>query len=146
MNTTRASLLLAAMMLAACGGGGSPEPSEGGGLVWIEGDFEAALAAASEAGKPILMDLYADWCGPCRTLSGEYFTSDEMHDVLSGCVLLRANIDSDDGAVLADRYGASAIPLVVVLSSDGTEVGRITGVTPSISEYRAELERIISGI
>lgn len=146
MDTTRGIVLFAAIMLAACRGGGSPEPSEGGGLVWIEGDFEAALAAASDAGKPILMDLYADWCGPCRTLSGEYFTSEEMHDVLSGCVLFRANVDSDEGAVLAETYGASAIPLVVVLSSDGAEVGRITGVTPSISEYRAELERIISGI
>jgi thioredoxin:protein disulfide reductase len=145
MKTARGIVLLAAIVFAACKGGGSPGPSDGGGLVWIEGDFETALAAASDAGKPILMDLYADWCGPCRTLSGEYFTSPEMHDVLSGCILFRANVDSEEGSVLADTYGASAIPLVVILDSDGTEIGRITGVTPSISEYRDELERILSG-
>lgn len=150
MRTFMMSELCALLLLAACG---SPRPASNGDAgpgsvepVWIEEDFEAAATASRESGKPILMDLYADWCGPCHTLAEDYFTSDEMKDVLSRFVLFRANVDGAEGGILAERYGADAIPLVVVLSADGTEYDRIVGVTPSIGEYVTILEEILASI
>ncbi len=151
MRCTVTTMLLALFCLTACGSpspGNSGEGTSGGsaGLTWIEGDFEAAATASRESGKPILMDLYADWCGPCRTLSEEYFTSDEMKDVLSRFVLFRANVDDEEGGVLAERYGANAIPLVVLVSADGAEYDRIVGIPPTVTEYVSNLESILEEI
>ncbi|NLP05324.1 thioredoxin family protein [Candidatus Fermentibacteria bacterium] len=151
MRSFLTAAILALLSLSACGSpspGGSGDAASGGAseLTWIEEDFEAAAAASRESGKPILMDLYADWCGPCRTLSEEFFTSEEMRGVLSRFVLFRANVDGAGGGVLAERYGASAIPLVVVVSADGTEYDRIVGVPSSIAEYVSDLESILGAI
>lgn len=145
MNRRLAALLVLIGLPAscACGAGAPGQPAQAG---WIADDLDSALALAGETGKPVLLDLYADWCGPCRTLGEEYFTSPEMQEVLGRFVLARADVDGNEGSALASRFGADAIPCVIILSADGTEISRIVGLTPSIEEYRTSLEEILAGI
>lgn len=147
-----ATMILAGLVTGACGDssgagqtqGDSPEPS--GELVWFQDDFDGASAEAASSGKPLLIDMYADWCGPCRTLGEEYFTSEEMYPVLSNFVLLRIDVDNPDMATYAQSYSVSAIPCVVIAEADGTEIDRIVGTTPTIGEYVTALEGILEGI
>lgn len=141
--------LLLFLSSGACGGSGE-EASQGASPpaqyqagTWLEGGFDAALATAGELGRPVVMDLYADWCGPCRTLGEEYFTSSEMQPVLEKAVLLRMDVDTPEGGRVAGDFGVNAIPAVIVLLPDGAEVDRIVGVAGSISDYGAQLDGII---
>jgi thiol:disulfide interchange protein len=140
------AVVIAGIAIAGCGapaGDNAPaEPHSG----WIENDLEAASAAAEEEGKPLLIDLYADWCGPCRTLSEQYFPSDELQPVLEHFVLVKIDIDSESGGPVADRYGVSSIPTVIIAEADGTEIQRIVGITPTTAEYAAELQDIVDSL
>jgi thiol:disulfide interchange protein len=147
------TVIIAGLLTGACGDSGSSSQGNGTGgdepigeLVWFQDDFEAASAEAAASGKPLLIDMYADWCGPCRTLGEEYFTSDEMKPVLSSFVLLRIDVDNPDMASHAQRYNVSAIPCVVIARDDGTEIDRIVGTTSTIGEYRTALEGILEQI
>jgi len=151
-----AVIMIAGLLTGACGGssengGDNAGPASGdeavaGELVWFEDDFQGASAEAENSGKPLLIDMYADWCGPCRTLGEEYFTSDEMKPVLSSFVLLRIDVDNPDMAQYAQQYSVSAIPCVVIANADGTEIDRIVGTTPTIGEYVTALQDILDSI
>lgn len=130
------TLLLA---LVACG-----EPVEnqneegtsaesGAGSDWIHDDLDTALALSAETGKPVFIDLYADWCGPCRMLSDDYFSRADYQEELSQCILLKINVDNNPD--LAQRYRAQSIPTLIIADAEGNEIDRITGVGGSPEDF-----------
>lgn len=155
MTTTArsaASAILSILLFlsaAACGesgsGSSSGAPASPGYQdgTWLDDDLDAALSIASAMGRPVVMDLYADWCGPCLTLGEDYFTSDEMQPILAKAVLLRVDIDQPDGSMLAEEFGVYAIPAVIVLLPDRTEVDRIVGVAGTVAQYGSALDALI---
>lgn len=75
--------------------------------------------------RPVLVDFYADWCGPCRAVAP---TVESLADDFAGRVDVRkVDIDLDPG--LASRYGIRGIPTLLVFK-DGEVVGSIVGVRP----------------
>mgnify|MGYP006286239147 CR=1 FL=1 len=146
-------IMIAGLVTGACGdsesasgGSDTAQHETDGELSWFSDDFEAASAEAASSGKPLLIDLYADWCGPCVTLGEEFFTSDEMRPLLSNFVLLRLDVDNPDVAQYAQRYNVSAIPCVVIAQADGTEIDRIVGTTSTVEEYASKLQNIYDQI
>ena len=71
-----------------------------------------------------LLDFYADWCGPCQMLKPTIEEFEKAHPEIK---VTSVNIDEDEE--LAEKYGVSGIPCLVVLK-DGEEVRREVGVLP----------------
>ena len=69
-----------------------------------------------------LLDFYADWCGPCQMMKPTMEEFEKAHPEIK---VTKVNIDEQEE--LADKYGVSSIPCVVVLK-DGEEVKREVGV------------------
>ena len=113
------------------------------GSDWIHDDLDVALALSAETGKPVFIDLYADWCGPCRMLSNDYFSRADYQEVLSQCILLK--IDVDNNPTLAQRYRAQSIPTLILADADGNEIDRITGVGGSPEDFLPVITAFISG-
>ena len=134
-------LMLAGIITTACGQANTEETD----LTWHT-EFETASAEAEEADMLLLIDMYADWCGPCRTLGEEFFPSEEMKPVLEQFVLLKIDIETPVGAGYAEDYRVSSIPCVVIARPDGTELGRIVGTTNTVEEYVLAVEEVLENI
>lgn len=73
---------------------------------------------------PVLIDFYADWCGPCRMVGPIVEEiANERDDVIIG----KVNVDNDPE--LAEQFNVFNIPTLVVLKN-GEEVNRIMGARP----------------
>ena len=74
--------------------------------------------------KTVLLDFYADWCGPCRMVSP---LVDEIAEENPQYLIGKINVDSE--TELAESFGVSSIPTLVVMKS-GKIVNRIVGARP----------------
>lgn len=71
--------------------------------------------------KPVLVDMYADWCGPCMMMAPEIEAFSEETDKVKVCKL-----DVDEATDLALTFGVMSIP-TVILFDKGQEVKRFVG-------------------
>ena len=85
-----------------------------------EGNF-AQIVLQSKT--PVLVDFWAEWCGPCRTLAPIVVAIAEHY----GDVARVLKLNVDDSPAVAQRYGIHAIP-TLILFRDGVEKERILGV------------------
>ena len=74
--------------------------------------------------KPVLVDFWAEWCGPCRMVGP---IVDEIAEEQEGLKVLKLNVDENPGA--ARQYGVMSIPTLLVFK-DGEPAKRIVGAKP----------------
>lgn len=74
--------------------------------------------------KKVLVDFWADWCGPCRMLSP---LVDQVAEENANIKVVKVNVDEENA--LAMKYGIMSIPTLLVFEN-GQEVKRSTGAIP----------------
>ncbi len=99
-------------------------------------DFTSAVLQTSHQ-IPVVVDLWAEWCGPCKVL-GPILEKAATED--DGSWLL-AKLDVDQNPQIAQQLGVQGIPTVVAFK-DGKEVDRFTGAVPE-AQVRAFLDRLL---
>lgn len=84
--------------------------------------FDAVIGGAT---VPVMVDFYADWCGPCKVMAP---ILDQVAAERRGQVLV-TKLDTDRNQPTMMRFGVRGIPTLIVFSG-GKEVGREVGVVP----------------
>jgi thioredoxin 1 len=84
--------------------------------------FESEVLNAE---KPVLVDFWAPWCGPCRLVSPVVEAVGEAH----ADKITTAKVNTDENQQLAMRYSIFSIPTLIVFK-DGQEAARLVGYMP----------------
>lgn len=100
----------------------------GNGIRFEECSFDEVLALSGKTGKPVFMDCYTSWCGPCKMLSKQVFPQKSVGDYFNDrFVSIKMDMEKGEGKELAKRYGVKVYPTMLVLGADGKVIHRFTG-------------------
>jgi len=86
-------------------------------------DLNKRVAAAAAAGRPVMLDFYADWCTSCKEMERYTFSDKTVQAALSNAVLLHADVtknDSEDQELLK-HFGIFGPPTIAFYGPDGEE-------------------------
>lgn len=98
------------------------------GIQFFEGTFKQALLQAKDLKKPIFLDVYATWCGPCIQLKkttfkdeavGNYFNANFINVAIDG--------ETQEGQDLIRKYNIRAYPSLLIVDSSGEVKTRTVG-------------------
>jgi thiol:disulfide interchange protein DsbD len=120
-------LACASLLLIAGAAFALPRPS-GANLQWQKYDSKAI----ANAGKPVVIDFYAEWCLPCKELDEKTFSDRAVAGELDRFLRVKADLTNDQDATvqqLTKQYGIVGVPTLVFLDSAGRELKaqRLTG-------------------
>ena len=109
-------------------------------LPWIADADDATFGDIAEAARvPVIVDLWAPWCGPCRMVSPAL---EQLARDLAGQVkLVKVNVDASPR--ISERFGVQAIPTLLVMRG-GRVAARQTGAAP-LPALRAWVESALAG-
>lgn len=100
-------------------------------LALTDADFEEQVIKAD---APVIVDFWAEWCGPCKTLAP---VIEELAKDYEGKVKV-AKLDVDSNPVAASKYSVMSIPTVIYFDG-GKEVKRLVGAREK-SNYEQEFD------
>ena len=108
--------------------------------------LDARLAEAKAAGRPVMLDFYADWCVSCKEMERFTFAEPKVAARLKQFLLLQADVtaNSPDDAALLKRFGLFGPPGIIFFDAGGRELVdlRVIGFQ-SAEKFLPTLERVL---
>ncbi len=121
-------IIAAAWLLSVAAGTAAEPPHRAPHVPWLEDEpWPAVVARAQAENHPILIDFYADWCGPCKAMEAMVYNEAEVIAELRDVLTFKVNVDKSRYDELERELGITRLPTLVFCDTDGIPWSRFTG-------------------
>jgi thiol:disulfide interchange protein len=109
-----------------------PSPPKATKINW-QPSLDAALAEAKKTQKPIMIDFFATWCGPCKMLDQQIYPAPAVVEEAQNFISVKVDVDKHTD--IARKYNVTGLPSIVFLSASGEEIHRQAGIDGEVSSF-----------
>ncbi len=90
--------------------------------------LEKAREQAKTENKPIFLDCYTSWCGPCKMMANNVFTLEAAGDYFNkNFVCVKIDMEKGEGPAIGKQYGVDAYPTFLIINADGKLMHKLVG-------------------
>ena len=101
------------------------------GIAFEHGTWKDVLEKAKQTNKPVFVDVYTSWCGPCKMMSKDIFPLAEVGAVYNAnFVCYQVDAEKGEGVEIAKKYEVKAYPTYLFIKPDGTLFSLAIGSMP----------------
>lgn len=98
------------------------------GIDFFHGTLAEAKEVAGQQGKLIFIDAFTTWCGPCKRMSAQVFTQDEVGEFYNQTFInLKLDMEKGEGKDFQRKYRVTAFPTLLFLDPEGNVVHKVVG-------------------
>jgi thiol-disulfide isomerase/thioredoxin len=103
-------------------------------ITMTDGTWSTVLSQAKQENKPIFIDCYTSWCGPCKWMAKNVFTNDTVAKFMnSHFINYKMDMEKGEGPDFAKKYMVNAYPTFIFFDANGNPMHRTLGSTPAQS-------------
>lgn len=100
----------------------------GSSVNFIKGSWSDAVAQSKQTGKPIFLDCYTTWCGPCKRMDKEAFVNKAVAKYYNEHFInVKIDMETEEGIKLQEKYNVNAYPTLLYIDSEEQLLHRATG-------------------
>lgn len=101
-------------------------------IQFTSGTWNEILELAKKHNKPIFVDCYTVWCGPCKQMASDVFTNAQVADYYNGeFINVKFDMEKGEGITLKEKYEVKAYPTFLYIDKNGEVLNRIVGAMPA---------------
>jgi thiol-disulfide isomerase/thioredoxin len=101
------------------------------GIVWQKGSFESILNKAKIQKKPIYVDIYTTWCGPCKQMDAEVFANAEIGKLFNdNFICYKIDGEKGEGRDLVEYFELESYPTSMFLDAEWNVILKLEGFRP----------------
>ncbi len=112
----------------------------GDSIQWVE-SMDVGYEEARTSGKPVMIDVYTDWCVWCHVLDQQVYSAASVVEKSKEFVSIKLN--ADENPEDAEALSIDGFPTVIFTDSEGKEISRIVGFVEA-KEFAREMESALS--
>lgn len=95
---------------------------------FMNGSWQEALNEAQKQNKPIMVDFYTTWCGPCKLMTKTTFASTQVGDFAdANFIAFKVDCEKGEGIQLAQKYEVFNYPTIAFIDKNGNLLGKEIG-------------------
>lgn len=101
------------------------------GVEFYKGSYDNLLRQARKENKPIILDFWASWCGPCKKMDNETFSDPDLAKYLkANFIIYKVDIDTFDGMEITDKFAVESFPSMLILDKKAKPLEKLKGFYP----------------
>lgn len=106
------------------------------GIEFRDHSYQEALEISKAENKPIFMDCYTTWCGPCKWMAANMFTRQDLGDYFNeNFICVKFDMEKGEGLQIAEKFKIRAYPTLIFIDGKEQLLNKMVGASREVEDY-----------